>query len=126
MSYNLYRNLDGHWLGLTYCEEVYVESLVRYRMILYLVKNRIHLHAVIEFEVNNVRIRSMGDFLEILCIDSEEYILDTESIDVAWNLSCSAYSLYCCLVASLTDLALEFNVFHCVEKSLKCVTQSLS
>ena len=66
----------------------------------------------------------MSDRLEFLSVYSEENVLDSESIDVARNLSCTTNSLYSCLVASLTELTLEFNVFHCLIK-LKCVTQFL-
>jgi hypothetical protein len=55
----------------------------------------------------------VSDCLKILSIDSEENILDSETIDVARNLSCSTNSLYCCLVASFANLAFEFNVLHC-------------
>jgi hypothetical protein len=55
----------------------------------------------------------VSDGLEILCIDSEKDVLHSVSIDVARNKSCSAYSLYSCLVAGLAYLAVEFNVLHC-------------
>ena len=64
----------------------------------------------------------MSDRLKFLSVYSEENVLDSESIDVARNLFCTTNSLYSCLVASLTELTLEFNVFHCLDK-LKCVTQ---
>ena len=65
----------------------------------------------------------MSDGLEILCIDSEKDVLHSVSIDVARNKSCSAYSLYSCLVAGLAYLAIEFNVLHCKINLIKCVTQ---
>ena len=51
---DLNRNLDGNWLLFVYCEEIYVESLVRNRMILNLVKNGVHLCTVAELEVYDV------------------------------------------------------------------------
>ena len=78
-----------------------------------LMKNGIHLLTVIKFEINDIRVWCVSKCLEILSIDSEENVLDTESIDVARNLSCTTYSLYCRLVASFANLAFEINVFHC-------------
>lgn len=113
MSYNLYRHLDCYWLVLSYKEEVCVKSLVSYRMILYFVKYCMTVSSVAELEVYDIRVRCVSDSLEILSFDSEENVLHSESIDVARNLSCTADSLYCCLVASFANLAIEFNVFHC-------------
>ena len=115
MTYYLNWNLDGYRLGLAYCEEVYMKSLISYRVILNLVKNCVHLCTVVELEVDDIRVRSVGDSLEILCVDSEKHVLDTESIDVARNLSCTTNSLYSCLVASFANLAFEFNVLHCLK-----------
>ena len=113
MSYNLNWNLDSHWLVLRYEEEVCVKSLVRYWVILYLVKYCMTVSSIAELKIDDVRVRSVSDSLEILCVDSEKDVLHTESIDVAWNESCTTYSLYCCLVASFANLAIEFNVLHC-------------
>ena len=125
MSYNLYRNLDSYRLILRNEEEVYVKSLVSYRVILYLVEYCITVSAVAELEVDDVRVRSVSDSLEILSVDSEENVLHTESIDVARNLSCTTYSLYCCLVASFANLAIEFNVLHCLEIVKMCYSVRL-
>ena len=114
MSSYLNRNLDSYRLVLSYEEEVCVESLVSYRVILYLVEYCITASSVAELEVYDVRVWSVSDSLKILCVDSEENVLHTETIDVAWNESCSTYSLYCCLVASFANLAIEFNVLHCL------------
>ena len=83
-------------------------------MILYLMDNGITVSAIAELKVDDIRVWSVGDCLEILCIYSEEDVLHSESVDVAWNLSCSTYSLYSCLVAGHAYLAVEFNVFHCL------------
>ena len=106
-------NLDSHWLVLSYEEEVYVERLVSYRVILYLVKHCINVSSIRELKVDDVRVWSVSDSLEILCVDSEEDVLHTESIDVTWNESLSANCLHRCLVASYAYLAIEFNVLHC-------------
>jgi hypothetical protein len=58
----------------------------------------------------------VSDSLEILCVYSEKNVLDTVTIDVARNLSCSTNCLYSSLVASLTELTLKFNVLHCLIK----------
>ena len=122
MSYNLNWNLDGYWLIFRNEEEVYVKSLVGNRMILYLVEYCITVSSIAELKVDDVRVRSVSDSLEILCIDSEKNVLHSENVDVARNLSCSTNCLYLCLVAGLTDLAIKFNVLHCC-LNLKCVTQ---
>ena len=92
-----------------------MKSLVRYRMVLYLMEHSITVSSVAELKVDDIRVRSVGDSLEILCFDSEEDVLHTKSIDVARNKSCTTYSLYSCLVASFANLAVEFNVFHCLK-----------
>ena len=120
MTCNLDRNLDGHWLVLRYEEEVCMKSFIRYRMILYLVEYCVTASSVTELEVYDVRVWSMGDSLEVLSFYSEEDVLHSESIDVARNLSCSTYCLDSSLVASLTDLAVEFNVFHCCKRIKMC------
>ena len=82
-------------------------------MILNLVKHCITASAIAELKVNDVRVRSVSDSLEILCIDSEEDVLHTVTVDVARNESFAADCLYGCLVASFAYLAIEFNVLHC-------------
>ena len=82
-------------------------------MILYLVEYCITVSSIAELEVDDIRARSVSDVLEILCVYSEENVLHSESVDVARNKSCTTNSLYCCLVAGLAYLAVEFNVFHC-------------
>ena len=124
MSCYLNWNLDCYRLVLSYEEEVCVKSFVGYRVILYLVKYCITASAVVELEVDDVRVRSVSDSLEILCVDGEKDVLHSESIDVAWNKSCSAYSLYCCLVAGLAYLAVEFNVLHCCKRIKMCYSVS--
>jgi hypothetical protein len=64
-----------------------VKSLVGYRVILYFVEYCITASAVVELEVDDVRVRSVCDSLEVLCIDSEEDVLQSKSIDVARNKS---------------------------------------
>lgn len=113
MTGDAYRNCDGHWLVLSNCEEVYVESLVGYRMPLSLVKDACILLAIVEYEVDDVRVRGVGYGLEILCVNGEENVLDSVSIKVARYETFSADCLYGCLVANLTELAFEFNVLHC-------------
>ena len=125
MSYNLYRNLDSYRLILRNEEEVYVKSLVSYRVILYLVEYCMTISAVAELEVDDVRVRSVSDELEVLCVDCEEDVLHSESIDVARNESCTTNSLYCCLVASFANLAFEFNVLHCLEIVKMCYSVRL-
>jgi hypothetical protein len=93
-------------------------------MILYLVKYCVSVSSVVKLEVYDVRVRSVSDSLKILCVNSEENVLHTVTVDVARNLSCSTNCLYGCLVARLANLAIEFNVLHCFFV-LKCVTQFL-
>ena len=89
-----------------------MESLVSYRMPLYLMEDSIEFLPVIELKVNDVGIRCMSDVLKVLCVDGKEDILHSETIDVARDKTCPADSLDGCLVADLTDRAFQFNVFH--------------
>jgi hypothetical protein len=82
-------------------------------VILYLVKYCITASSVRKLEVDDVRVWSVSDSLEVLSVDSEKDVLQSETIDVARNLSLAADSLNGCLVASFAYLAIEFNVLHC-------------
>ena len=91
MSGDGYRNLDGDRLVLSNCEEVYVKAVVLYRVELELVKNCEVLLAVAELKVNDIRCRSFGKTFKIFLCDSEENVLDTCAVDVAWYTSVLAF-----------------------------------
>ena len=112
MSGDGYRNLDGDRLVLSNCEEVYVKAVVLYRVELELVKNCEVLLAVAELKVNDIRCRSVGKTFKIFLCDSEENVLDTCAVDVAWYKTLFAEFFDCRLVAGLTNLAVQCEMFH--------------
>lgn len=112
VSLNAYRNIDAYRLGLIYCEEVHVETLVGYRVPLKFVKHCIEFLTIVKFEIYDVRVWSVGKSFESLCLNSEEDILHSESVDVARNESLSADSLDSLLVSHSTQSAFQFDVFH--------------
>lgn len=108
------RNVNRDRLVLGYGEEVYVEAVVIYRMELELVGNGCELLAVIESDVYDIRLRNIGDALEIFSVYSEEDVaLDARAVKVARNEALLAERLDDGLVASLADGSLQFEVFHC-------------
>ena len=113
VSGNYYRNVDDDRFCIVYCEEVYMEAEVLDRMPLKLVETGADFLAVAELEVDDVRVRSVGDRFESLCVNSEVDVLHSESVDVARYESFLAESLDGLLSGSFTKLTFEFNVFHC-------------
>lgn len=107
-----YRDCDSHRLVLYDSEEIDVERFVSYRMPLGLTENSRILLAIVENEVDDVSVRSVGYGLEILCLYGEEYVLDSVSVKIARDEALCAERLGCCLAASCTKLTLEFNVLH--------------
>lgn len=112
VSLYAYRNIDAYRLGLVHCEEVHMETLVGDRVPLKFVKHCIELLTVVELEVYDVRVRSVCEGFESLCLNSEEDVLHSESVDVARNESLSADSLDSLLVSYCAQSAFQFDVFH--------------
>ena len=83
-------NLYDNGLVVVHCEEVCVESLVVYGMILYFVKKRGDLGAVY-IEVNDVAIRGVGEGLELFCVYCERDVLNAVAINYARHLALAAY-----------------------------------
>ena len=114
MTFCSHRNLDSDRLVLSYCEEVCVKAVVLYRVELKLVDNSIKLCTIAELEVNDVRCRSVGKTLKIFLCNCEKYVLYACTINVAWNETLFAELFDNRLVADLTDLAFQCEMFHFV------------
>jgi len=109
---NIEGNLDSDRLVLGNLEEIYVEAVFLNGMELKLVDNGCIL-LVIEVEVYDEGCRIVGKSLEFLCVNCENYVLHSLSIQVARYESLLADGLDNGLVADLTDLAIELKMFHC-------------
>ena len=90
-----------------------MEALVSYRMLLKLVKNGVDFLSVAELKVDDVGVWSVGDRLECLCAHCEEDVLHSKSIKVARYESFPADGFDCLLAGCFTELAFQFDVFHC-------------
>src|SRR5574344_2037079 len=86
------------------------------------VKNRSVSFAIAQSQVNNVSCWSVGDFLKIFCVYCEKDVFHPKTVKIAWYQTLSTESLDYGFVASLTDLAFQFEMLHCL--NIKCVTQS--
>ena len=117
-------NADGYRLVLCEGDEVHVDSLVGDRMPLKLVQDGGIGLSIVKLEVHDVRLRSVGEALELLRVDGEEDIVHTETIKVARDEALTAESLDDGFVGGLTDLAFQFKMLHCFFV-LKCVTQAV-
>ena len=107
-----HRHVNDYRLVFGNGEEVYVKGFVGHRMPLYFVKNGEVFLSVVQFQIDDVGIRSVGDVFQILCRHGKEDVLDTGAVNVARDESLFSDSFYYRLVACLADSAFQFNVFH--------------
>ena len=105
-------NVDADGLVLVHEEEIDMEAVVLYGMELKLMDNGVVGLSVAEDQVYDVAGGGVGDTLEILGVDCEEDVLDAESVEVARDEALLPESLDDGFVASLTDLAFQFEMFH--------------
>ena len=108
------RDVDGDRFLLIDCEEIYVKAGVEYRMELKLVEHCVVGLAIVEYEVDDVGLWSVGSDLELLCIHCEEDVLHSETIKIARDEALLTESLDDGFVANLTDLAFQFKMLHFV------------
>ena len=113
MTADNHRNADGYRLVLGNCEEISVEAVILYRMILELVTDGGIGLAVVQLDVDDVGCRSVGDALEIPLLHCEKDILHSLSIEVARNEALPAECFDNGFVADFTDCAVEFKMLHC-------------
>lgn len=92
-----------------------METCVRYRMELKLMKDGRVLLAIVKSDVYDEGLWSIGETLELLCVNCEKYVLHAETVEVARDETLLADRLDCGLVAYLADLAVQFKMLHCVE-----------
>jgi len=111
VSADLNGNADADGLVLADGKEVYMEAEILYRVELKLMKNCCVLLAI-EVEVNDVGIRGVDKALKILCVNCEEDVLKTCTIEVARNETLTTESLDGGFVANLTKLAIKFEMLH--------------
>ena len=83
-------NLNNDGLGVVHCQEVSVESLVVYGVILNLVKE-CGVFLAVYVQVNNVAVRSVGKSLQSLGVYAEGYVLYAVAINHARHFALAAY-----------------------------------
>ena len=66
----------------------------------------------VEVEVNDVCARSVGDSLELLCVNGEKYVLYAAAVEVARYETLLAESLDYGLVANLAGSAVKNEMLH--------------
>ena len=89
-----------------------METVVIYRMELKLVDNCLVSLAVVQNEVDDVGLRGLDSALEFLLVHCEEYVLHSETIEIARYEALLAECLDDCLVSDLADLAFQFKMLH--------------
>ena len=114
MSLEVDRNVDGDRALLVDSEEVHVEADVLDRVELELVENCSIFLAVVKVDVYDIGSRNVGESLELFCRYCEEDVLHAESVKVAWYETFFAESFDRGLVSDRADLAVQFEMFHCV------------
>ena len=119
-SLDLNRNVDGYRLVFTYREEIHMAGCICNCMPLYLLKNG-QIVLSVDFKIDDVVIRSVGDLPQILCVYGERYVLHSVSVQIARNPPCVADSIDIGFLAVLPELSFQKNLFH--KELIKCVTQ---
>ena len=105
-------NLDVDGLLVIHCEEIYVQAVVGHRVPLKLVENCGEFLLAVQDKVDDVGLGSVGNSLEVLCVNGEKYVFYAEAVEVARDESLLAESLDGCFASYLSGLAVEFEMLH--------------
>ncbi len=90
-----------------------MEAVVLYRMELELMYDSGVALAIVENDVDDVGPGITQESAKLFCSDSEKYVFDSLTVEVAWNEPLFAEGLDDGLVPNFTDFAVKCEMFHC-------------